>query len=67
MIKRFLLFFLAAVIIAGCVNLPAPPPQFAMYCDTCGRVTDWGVGEDYFYCVESGTAWNPAVGKEAGL
>ena len=59
MIKRYLLFLLVAVIVAGCVNLPVPPPGFSMFCDACGQVTGWGIAEEYFYCTESGTAWNP--------
>ena len=59
MTKVFLLLVLIAAIFAGCVNLPVPPQGFTMYCDVCGRVTDWGVAEEYFYCRESGTVWNP--------
>ena len=57
--KVLTVLFLVAVILAGCVHVEAPPPGFVMYCDVCERVTDWGVAEEYFYCRESGTVWNP--------
>ena len=57
--KVLVILFLVAVTIAACVNLPVPPPRFTMYCDVCERVTEWGVREEYFYCQESGTVWNP--------
>jgi len=58
--RALFLLVLAAAIFAGCVNLPAPPPGFVMYCDICERVTGWGIADDYFYCTASGTVWNPA-------
>jgi len=57
--KVLAVLFLVAAILAGCVNLETPPPEFAMYCETCTRITGWGVREYYFYCQESGTIWNP--------
>jgi hypothetical protein len=54
-----------ALLLAGCMNLEAPPPGFAMHCDTCEQVTAWGIAAEYFYCRESGTAWNPLEDQEA--
>ena len=60
---KFMFWFSAAVLAAAlfsnCVNLEAPPPGFSMHCDTCERVTGWGIAGEYFYCHESGTIWNP--------
>ena len=65
---KFLLLFLAALLAAtlfsNCVNLPAPHAGFVMHCDVCGRLTDWGVLEDYFYCGASGTVWDLARYQE---
>lgn len=61
MTKMFLLMLSAAVLTAAlfsnCVNLPAPPLQFTMYCDTCGHVTSWLDDYPYFECSASGTRW----------
>ena len=57
--RALAVLFLVAAILAGCMNLPVPPPGFTMYCDVCEKVTDWVVAEEYFYCRESGTVWNP--------
>jgi len=57
--KVLSVLFLATALFAGCVNLETPPPEFTMYCDVCTEVTKWGVAEEYFYCRQSGTIWNP--------
>ena len=55
--KALTVLILVAVILAGCMNLEAPPPGFSMHCDICERVTDWGIADEYFYCRTSGTVW----------
>jgi len=57
--KVLTVLFLVVMAITACVNLPVPPPEFTMHCDVCGEVTKWGVAEEYFYCRQSGTIWNP--------
>ena len=64
--KVLTVLFLVTAVLAGCVNLEAPPPQFIMYCDVCEQETVWGFGEYYFYCRESETIWNPLEETDCG-
>jgi len=57
MTRMLLLFVLIAALFSGCANIEAPPPQFTMHCDVCGRATVWRDAYPYFECAASGTRW----------
>jgi len=55
--KVIAVLFLVAAVLAGCVHIEAPPPQFTMYCDVCERVTVWRDAYPYLECSVSRTRW----------
>ena len=62
----FVLILLAALVFIACKSPERVPhqPGFVTWCYECERYTTWEVAEDYFFCSNSGTIWDPASENE---